>query len=546
AESHLLAAIARQADVAAMPPDRNQALRADQVADFSRWIREGLQWPEPSGAPGGRLHWAFEPLRPGERPAPAFNSLPGDATRTWIDDYLDHRLAQGGLTPGPAAPPEVWLRRLAFDLTGLPPSRQLVDDFLADPSPASRSRVVESLLASPAYGEHWGRHWLDVARYADTAGETADYPVPLAWRYRNRVVEVFNRDEPWDQFLRDQIAGDLPESPPQTGGSAALEPGDTAATRSTKRLVSTGFLALSRRFGFDSENYHHLTIQDSIDTVGQAVLGLSWGCARCHDHKFDPVSTRDYYGLYGILASSRYPFPGSEQKQKVRTLAPLVPAEEAVALWNDHLRTLATVAGPLQARQRPLPPVLLRPLTDLDGDFELQAPAAGGSNGVLVPPWQFSGAVAVTTAAQSPFRDRYPLGGRVGASVAAGVAPYSIDQVLPPALRWSGRGVARFSCDLRVPSPTPQQTGSHRLRLGAQAGPPLVELQIDSQRIAVLEGSEQVPVAELAPSEWCQLRIEFSGEQRTFTVTVTRGPSEQILASRAWLPSAPATLERVT
>ncbi|MFM8223061.1 MAG: hypothetical protein ACKOJF_29480, partial [Planctomycetaceae bacterium] len=137
---------------------------------------------------------------------------------------------------------------------------------------------------------------------------------------------------------------------------------------------------------------------------------------------------------------------------------------------------------------------------------------------MLVPPWQFSGAVAVTTAAQSPFRDRYPLGGRVGASVAAGVAPYSIDQVLPPALRWLGRGGARFSCDLRVPSPTPQQTGSHRLRLGAQAGPPLVELQIDSQRIAVLEGSEQVPVAELAPSEWCQLRIEFSGEQRTFTV----------------------------
>ena len=361
AESLLLAAIARQADVAAMPPDRNQALRADQVADFTRWVREGLHWPEQSGPLSSKSHWAFEPHRPGNRPAPTFSNPGSDESRTWIDDYLDQRMSQGGFTPGPAAPPDVWLRRLAFDLTGLPPSRELVVEFLADPSPAARVRVVESLLASPAYGEHWGRQWLDVVRYADTAGETADYPVPLAWRYRNRVVEVFNRDEPWDQFLRDQIAGDLPESRPHPEATAGLASGDMPAGRSAQRLVSTGFLALSRRFGFDSENYHHLTIQDSIDTVGQAVLGLSWGCARCHDHKFDPVSMRDYYGLYGILASSRYPFPGSEQKQKVRTLAPLVPAEEAVARWNGHLRTLAAVAGPLQARQRPLPPLLLRP-----------------------------------------------------------------------------------------------------------------------------------------------------------------------------------------
>ena len=551
AESLLLAAIARQADVAAMPPDRNQALRADQVADFTRWVREGLHWPEQSGPLSSKSHWAFEPHRPGNRPAPTFSNPGSDESRTWIDDYLDQRMAQGGFTPGPAAPPDVWLRRLAFDLTGLPPSRELVVEFLADPSPAARVRVVESLLASPAYGEHWGRQWLDVVRYADTAGETADYPVPLAWRYRNRVVEVFNRDEPWDQFLRDQIAGDLPESRPHPEATAGLAPGDTPAGRSAQRLVSTGFLALSRRFGFDSENYHHLTIQDSIDTVGQAVLGLSWGCARCHDHKFDPVSMRDYYGLYGILASSRYPFPGSEQKQKVRTLAPLVPAEEAVARWNGHLRTLAAVAGPLQARQRPLPPLLLRPLTDLDGDFELQAPAAGGSNGVLVPPWQFTGPVAVTTGAQSPFRNRYPLGGRVGASVAAGAAPYSIDQVLPPALRWSGRDRARFSCDLRLSAPAPQQTGSHRLRIGPQVGPALVELQISSQRISLVEpqtaeGQELVPLFDLAPQEWFQVRIDFDGEQQTFALAITQGQSERSLPPRPWPRPASATGERLT
>ena len=140
------------------------------------------------------------------------------------------------------------------------------------------------LLASRHYGERWGRHWLDVVRYADTAGETADYPVPLAWRYRNYVIDAFNADKPYDQFLREQIAGDV---------LANQQPSENYA----EQVIATGYLAISRRFGFDSENYHHLTIQDTIDTLGQSVLGLSLGCARCHDHKFDAVSMNDYYGL---------------------------------------------------------------------------------------------------------------------------------------------------------------------------------------------------------------------------------------------------------
>ena len=178
------------------------------------------------------------------------------------------------------------------------------------------------MLASPQYGERWGRHWLDLVRYADTAGETADYPVPVAWRYRNWVIDAFNADKPYDEFLREQIAGDI---------LARRGPRELYAGR----VTATGYLAISRRFGFDSENYHHLTIQDTIDTLGQTVLGLTLGCARCHAHKFDPVSMDDYYALYGIFESTRYAFPGSEQKQKSRALVPLVPPEESLPKWRD-------------------------------------------------------------------------------------------------------------------------------------------------------------------------------------------------------------------
>lgn len=188
--------------------------------------------------------------------------------------------------------------------------------------------VIDRLLQSAHYGERWGRHWLDVVRYADTAGETADYPVPLAWRYRNYVIDSFNADKPYDEFLQEQIAGDLlaeisrkavaerddSESQNDVEQSPTLIARKTSAERYAEQVVGTGYLAISRRFGFDSENYHHLTIQDTIETLGQTVLGLSLGCARCHDHKFDAVSMRDYYALYGIFDSSRYAFPGSEQR----------------------------------------------------------------------------------------------------------------------------------------------------------------------------------------------------------------------------------------
>ena len=298
-ESRLIKAIQRQADVSAMPPEKDKALRADQVAAFVAWVKAGAVWPAQTAKFEVAKHWAFEPVRDVAPPVVQDKAW----VKSSIDAFIQAKQEAAGVRPAPVADKLTLIRRATFDLTGLPPTPEEVLAFEKDVSPQAFETVVDRLLKSPAYGERWGRHWLDVVRYADTAGETADYPVPLAWRYRNYVIDAFNNDKPYDEFLREQIAGDV------LAGQGTHE-------RYAERATATGYLAISRRFGFDSENYHHLTIQDTIDTLGQTVLGLSLGCARCHDHKFDAVSMSDYYALYGIFDSSRYSFPGSEQDRK--------------------------------------------------------------------------------------------------------------------------------------------------------------------------------------------------------------------------------------
>lgn len=235
--------------------------------------------------------------------------------RSPIDRFILAKLEAAGQRPAPPADRRIWLRRVTYDLTGLPPLPEDVAAFLADESPTAQQNVVERLLESPHYGEHWGRHWLDVVRYADTAGENSDHPLPHAWRYRNWVIDAFNADLPYDEFLRDQIAGDL---------RAAAGPAEQAADR----IVATGYLAIARRFGHDIDKDIHLTLEDTLDTLGKSVLGLTIGCCRCHDHKYDPLSTRDYYGLYGIFSSTKFAFPGCEPQQQPRDLTPLWSAEE--------------------------------------------------------------------------------------------------------------------------------------------------------------------------------------------------------------------------
>ncbi|MER3415872.1 MAG: hypothetical protein C4297_06630 [Gemmataceae bacterium] len=236
----------------------------------------------------GRGHWAFQPLASVPVPPVRNTSWP----LTDIDRFLLSALEAKGLAPIGETDRYTLLRRVTFDLVGLAPTVAEIDAFLADSRPDAFERVVDRLLASPRFGERWGRHWLDVARYADSNGKDEDFTFYHAWRYRDYVIAAFNRDKPFDQFLREQIAGDLlPARSPQ---------------QRDEYLVATGFLAIGPKVlaERDKARLRMDVVDEQLDTIGKAFLGLSLGCARCHDHKFDPITTREYYALAGIFTST--------------------------------------------------------------------------------------------------------------------------------------------------------------------------------------------------------------------------------------------------
>ncbi len=315
--SLLIQAVRRGNEDIAMPPE--STLAPEHVAALAEWVKMGAPDPRTTDTVAAvqskyaidwtkaKSWWSFQTLT--APPPPAFKDW------TWpsneIDRFILKKINDAALAPAPDANKRVLIRRATFDLIGLPPEPEDVAAFLADDSPDAFEKVVDRLLASPQYGERWGRHWLDVVRYADTAGDNSDFPIPQMHRYRNWVIDAFNRDLPYDQFVREQLAGDL------------------LPNRTQEQLIATGYLANARRFGSRVEDYpQHLTIEDTIDNLGRTFLGLTINCARCHDHKFDPISTKEYYALYGIFNSTRYPWPGIELDQKQRDLVPLTSLEE--------------------------------------------------------------------------------------------------------------------------------------------------------------------------------------------------------------------------
>jgi len=306
-----------------MPPaERGGKLPEKEIAILTKWVEMGAPDPRTgSEVLGGMTKdeaeswWAFQPL-----PDVPQAKRSEDVQR--VDDLLNREIESRGLELAPAAERRTLLRRLTYDLTGLPPTHEEVETFVTDESTNAISKVIERLLESPQYSVQWGRRWLDVVRYADTAGDNSDFPLPHAWRYRNWVMNAFQQDMPFDQFIRMQLAGDLLSE-------------NASPEEHAEGIIATGYLAIARRFGFDSDNDMFLTYEDVIDNVGKSFLGLTISCARCHDHKFDPIGAEDYYALYGILESSRFSFAGCEKKRQPRDLVPLMPkpdgAEQAQA-----------------------------------------------------------------------------------------------------------------------------------------------------------------------------------------------------------------------
>ncbi len=337
--SLLLRAVRRDADGSLkMPPD--QPLDQQAIADLTKWIQSGAKWPESLTTPilSNRKHWAFQPLQPS--PAPRDPTL-------WAAEPIDCFVAAArqaqGLTPVGPADKSVLIRRAYYDLIGLPPSPAEVQAFLDDQSSDAFAKVVDTLLASQRYGERWGRHWLDLVRYADTAGDNADYPIPQAYLYRDYVIDAFNADVPYDRFLHEQLAGDILARQAPESDYARL-------------VVATGFIAQSKRIGTRELEDMHLIIEDTLTTLGPALMGLSLRCARCHDHKFEPISMEDYYALYGFFASTQYPFAGAEEVRKQTKFAPLLPPDQvqrALEARNSEIAALKSAITALESQQPP-------------------------------------------------------------------------------------------------------------------------------------------------------------------------------------------------
>jgi hypothetical protein len=321
-KSLLIQAIRQTHDRLKMPPDRR--LSETVVRDFAMWIKDGAAWSGAGSTESAQARpWSFEPRRTVSPPADPSGWSAGP-----VDRFLLAGMRVKGLTPVAQADARTLIRRVTFDLVGLPPTPEEVDAFLADRSPEAWARVVDRLLASPRYGERWARHWLDVVRYADAGGFETDHLYPSAWKYRDYVIRSLNADKPFDRFLQEQVAGD------------ELWPDDPEAVLATSVYCVGPALEESAMVG-DQLEYEWLT--DAVDTTGAGFLGLTIGCARCHDHKYDPLTQADYYALQAIFAASDRPYSDKIRLRRIKAVNGLLSdAPVPDKLKNDPRCTLQT------------------------------------------------------------------------------------------------------------------------------------------------------------------------------------------------------------
>jgi hypothetical protein len=371
AASRLLTALRYTDPHLQMPPAGK--LAAAVIADFETWIAAGAVDPRTSSGPAaasaalrgmsvedGRKWWAFQPLTPADPP----RTRHADWPRKPLDAFVLAKLEAGGFTPSPAANRRTLVRRAYLDLVGYKPTYEEVEAFAADPSPEAWPKLIDKLQALPQYGERWGRHWMDVARYGEdnATAEATNQPYPYAWRYRDWIIEAINRDIPYDRFVKLQLAADLMPDAPRSDWRALGYLGAAPVYHKDQRLsadVIGGFLA---------DDW-----DERIDAVTRGLLGMTVACARCHDHKFDPIPTKDYYGLAGVFASTartERPLFAVEPAVEARYLwvqrrlidlrysanlltneaSTVVGSEQRVAKWKAEIEKLKTEVLTLQAR----------------------------------------------------------------------------------------------------------------------------------------------------------------------------------------------------
>ncbi|QDT37400.1 PSD1 and planctomycete cytochrome C domain-containing protein [Stratiformator vulcanicus] len=328
AKSELISRVSGTSEGDRMPP--GDPLSAEQIELLRKWVEQGAEWPEDSSAVEDSVdHWSFQPIERLAPPEVSSETAHSPDDMHPVDAFVRAKLNENGISPSPQADRITLIRRVYLDLLGLPPTPAEVDEFVADPSPNAYEKLIDRVLASPHFGERWGRHWLDKARYADSDGYEKDRPRKNAWRYRDWVIDAVNEDMPIDQFTIEQLAGDLlPEATP-------LQQLATAFHRQT---------LTNNEGGVDQEEYRVAAVFDRVETTGAVWLGLTVGCARCHTHKFDPLTQREYYELYSFFDNG---------DEKTTTVAKSEDAVRQYEIANaKHKQKLAELTAELhQARE---------------------------------------------------------------------------------------------------------------------------------------------------------------------------------------------------
>ncbi len=349
-QSRLLQMLRHEDDVSAMPPEKK--LSKEVIAAFEEWIRLGAPDTREDKGPTAKeqrldeakQHWSFLPPLVVKPPAVKDANWPRDPM---IDNFVLARLEAEGLKPARDANRRTLVRRVYFDLIGLPPTPQDVNAFLADESPEALEKLVDKLLGSPQFGERWGRHWLDVVRYAESSGMEFNFTYPHAWPYRNYVIDSLNADKPYDVFLREQIAGDLLPSAK-----------DETPEMVESRRIAPSMLAFGpKRHNSSGTDYQMNIADDQIDVVTKSTLALTVSCARCHDHKFDPIPTKDYYSMAGIFLSTE-PLYGTIKQKYSNNPTDLLPIGKGAQALHDaaeqHEKKITQAEKPLADKQTEL------------------------------------------------------------------------------------------------------------------------------------------------------------------------------------------------